>query len=56
MATRNVEENTEANDADDAVDDAADDPGDNVGGPVTAMDPDPNADPLIYTLSGADAA
>ena len=28
---------------------------DNVGNPVTATDPDPNADPLIYTLSGADA-
>ena len=53
MATRYVEENREADDADDA---ATDDLGDNVGGPVTAMDPDPNADPLIYTLSGADAA
>ena len=28
----------------------------NVGSPVTAEDPDPNADPLIYRLSGADAA
>ena len=27
-----------------------------VGNAVTAKDPDPNADPLIYTLSGADAA
>ena len=27
-----------------------------VGNAVTAVDPDPNADPLIYTLSGADAA
>ena len=27
----------------------------NVGSPVTAEDPDPNADPLTYALSGADA-
>ena len=59
-ATREVEENTKAL----AV---ADDlrrrrrrrrrpyVGDNVGSVVTAKDPDPNADPLIYTLSGADA-
>ena len=39
-ATREVAENTNAN----------------VGNPVTAKDPDPNEDPLIYTLSGADAA
>ena len=26
---------------------------DNVGSPIMAEDPDPNADPLIYTLSGA---
>ena len=39
-ATREVAENTKAN----------------VGSPVTAEDPDPNADPLIYRLSGADAA
>ena len=39
-ATREVAENTKAS----------------VGNPVTAKDPDPNADPLIYTLSGADAA
>ena len=39
-ATREVAENTKAS----------------VGNPVTAEDPDPNADPLIYTLSGADAA
>ena len=39
-ATREVAENTK----------------DNVGSPVTAEDPDPNADPLIYKLSGADAA
>ena len=50
-ATRMVEENTEA----DATDDATDAPGDNVGPAVMATDPDPNADPLIYTLSGADA-
>ena len=28
---------------------------DTVGKAVTAKDPDPNEDPLIYTLSGADA-
>ena len=28
---------------------------DTVGSPVTAKDPDPNEDPLVYTLSGADA-
>ena len=39
-ATREVAEKTEAN----------------VGNAVTAEDPDPNEDPLIYTLSGADAA
>ena len=39
-ATREVAENTKAN----------------VGSPVTAEDPDPNTDPLIYKLSGADAA
>ena len=39
-ATREVEENTKAN----------------VGSAVTAEDPDPNQDPLVYTLSGADAA
>ena len=50
-ATRMVEENTEA----DATDDATDAPGDNVGPAVMATDPDPNEDPLIYTLSGADA-
>ena len=41
-AMREVAENTKA--------------GDNVGNAVTAEDPDPNADPLVYTLSGADAA
>ena len=39
-AMREVEENTK----------------DTVGKAVTAKDPDPNEDPLIYTLSGADAA
>ena len=38
-ATREVAENTKAN----------------VGNPVIAEDPDPNEDPLIYRLSGADA-
>ena len=52
MAARKVEENTEAGAADDSATDA---PGDNVGLPVTATDPDPNADPLTYTLSGPDA-
>ena len=40
-AVRKVSENTEA--------------GMNVGNPVTAKDLDPNSDPLIYTLEGADA-
>ena len=40
--TREVQENAEAMAA--------------VGSPVMATDPDPNADPLIYTLSGADAS
>ena len=56
---RKVRENTKAlaGGADDADDDDADDgPGDNVGSPVMAEDPDPNSDPLIYRLSGADAA
>ena len=61
-ATREVEENTKALAGafgtaiadDDALD--ADNPADNVGSTaVMAKDPDPNADPLIYTLSGADA-
>ena len=54
-ATRSVDENTEAVATDDA-DTATDDAGDNVGSPVTATDPDPNADPLIYALSGPDAS
>ena len=41
-ATREVEENTKAKG--------------NVGSAVIAEDPDPNEDPLIYALSGADAA
>ena len=50
-----VEENTKAlAGADD--DDAATDVGtDNIGSPINANDPDPNADLLVYTLSGADA-
>ena len=40
-ATREVAENTKAKG--------------NVGSPVTAKDPDANADPLTYTLSGDDA-
>ena len=48
--TRKVEEIAEA--VDDSTDDSADD---NVGSPVTANDPDPNADALTYTLGGADA-
>ena len=49
---RKVEENTAADATDDSDTDEA---GDNVGGPVTAEDPDPNEDPLTYTLGGADA-
>ncbi len=51
--TRTVAENTEAVAADDAID--TDDTADNVGGVVTATDPDPNTEALIYTLGGADA-
>ena len=46
-----VEENKEADTSDDVTDVATD----NVGSPINANDPDPNADPLIYTLSGDDA-
>ena len=49
-----VEENKEADTSDDAAT-VADAPADNLGSPVNANDPDPNADPLIYTLSGDDA-
>ena len=54
---RKVAEDTKAlsgadnDDASGATDDAAD----NVGMAVTANDPDPNEDPLIYTLGGPDA-
>ena len=51
--TREVEENTKAVDGDDVGE--TDNPADNVGTAVMAKDPDPNADSLIYTLSGADA-
>ena len=60
-ATREVEENTKAlagaAGEPDANDDALeiDNTADNVGGTLTATDPDPNMEPLIYTLSGADA-
>ena len=53
-AERKVDENTGADAIDDAAD-VADVVADNVGSAVTANDPDPNTDPLIYTLSGADA-
>ena len=49
---RMVEENTRRGSDDDDDSDVATD---NVGSPVMAMDPDPNEDTLIYTLSGADA-
>ena len=52
--TRKVEENTKAVSGDDSTTD--DNTGDNVGSAVMAEDPDPNVDPLIYTLSGADAS
>ena len=55
--TRKVAENTKAlagSDDDDAAD-ATDATGDNVGSVVTATDPDPNTEALIYTLGGADA-
>ena len=47
-----VEENKEADTSDDAAADAATD---NLGSPINANDPDPNTEPLIYTLSGGDA-
>ena len=56
MTTRKVEENRKANSADDNADDATGELDDNVGMVVTAEDPDPNTDPLIYTLVGADAS
>ena len=59
VTTRKVAENTKAVAADDVagVDDNVDDnTDDNVGAAVTATDPDPNEDALVYTLEGADAA
>ena len=53
--TRKVAENTEAVAADDALADASEDVADNVGSVITATDPDPNTEALIYTLVGADA-
>ena len=54
--TRKVAENTKAaSPSDDAVD-TTDDATDNVGSPVTATDPAPNTDALVYTLEGADAS
>ena len=52
-AVRKVEENTKALAGDDAAN--TDDAADNVGMPVGATDPDPNTDPLIYSLGGPDA-
>ena len=54
-AERKVDENTGAVATDDAAADEDDNVADNVGSAVTANDPDPNTDPLVYTLSGADA-
>ena len=61
-AEREVEENTKAlagnvgdADADDDATTTTDNSADNVGRRVMAEDPDPNEDPLIYTLSGTDA-
>ena len=53
--TRKVGENTEAVAADDALANASEDVADNVGGVITATDPDPNTEALIYTLGGANA-
>ena len=52
--TRKVGENTEALATDDAATDT-DATADNVGGVITATDPDPNTEDLIYTLGGDDA-
>ena len=41
--------------ADDALANASEDVADNVGGVITATDPDPNTEALIYTLGGANA-
>ena len=48
--TRKVAENTEAVGADDALANDSEDAADNVGSVVTATDPDPNTEALIYTL------
>ena len=52
--TRKVGENTKALAGDDDTADG-DETADNVGGVVTAKDPDPNTEALIYMLGGADA-
>ena len=49
-------ENAKAASPSDDAADAADVATDNVGSLVTAKDPDPNEDALVYTLEGADAA
>ena len=55
--TRKVEENTKAIATDDTLaNDEVDSADDNVGDVVMATDPDPNADPLTYTLEGTDAS
>ena len=55
--TRKVEENTEALATDDTLaNDEVDSADDNVGDVVMATDPDPNEDPLTYTLEGTDAS
>ena len=53
--TREVEENTKAVAADDALANDSENVADNVDSVVTATDPDPNTEALIYTLGGADA-
>ena len=53
--TRKVEENTKAIATDD-IWTIRRRLCDNVGGVVMATDPDPNADPLTYTLEGTDAS
>ena len=52
-----VEENTKAIAIDDTLANGdSEDSADNVGGVVMAEDPDPNEDPLTYTLGGTDAS
>ena len=53
--TRKVGENTEAVATDDASANDSEDVADNVGSVITATDPDPNTEALIYTLGGDDA-